>query len=220
MSVRVDVYSDLSCPWCYLGNRNLRAALAEHGDAGVEVVSHPYQIDGEEPAEPVPVLEFLGRKYGVEKARRMSDHVTRAGAALGVEFRNDRALAVNTLAGHRLLRQVDREFGGRVRADVEEALYAQWFVHGGVITDPAVLTAAATGAGVPAGRAAELVADDRDTAAVRARIAATRAEVPVVPTVVVDGRVRLEDYRTAGDYLAALRSATTPEHPSPTTEAR
>lgn len=201
--MKVDVYADLSCPWCYLANRNLWSALAGFEDA--DVVSHPYQIDGEEPAAPVPMLDFLATKYGRAKALRMSDEVTRKGATLGVEFRNPRGYAVNTLQGHRLLWMVDREYGWRTRAAVAEALYAQWFTHGGNIDDPDVLADCAADAGVPRERATEYVTSTEDTETVRARIAAARMEVSVVPTVVIAGSTRLVNYHETSDYQAALR---------------
>jgi predicted DsbA family dithiol-disulfide isomerase len=209
--VKVEVYSDLSCPWCYLANRNLRSALAGFGDEDVDVVSHPYQIDGEEPAAAVPMLDFLAAKYGRERASRMSDAVTRKGATLGVEFRNAAGYSVNTLQGHRLLWMVGREYGWRTRATVEDALYAQWFTHGGDVADPDVLVECAAAAGVPRRRAAEYVGSTEDTATVRARIAAARAEVSVVPTVVLAGSARLANYHETADYLAALRRTPRPE---------
>lgn len=205
--MRIDVYSDISCPWCYLAVRNLRAATAQYGEERIEVLAHPYQIDGENPDRPVPVLDFLSRKYGPDRARRMSEEVTAAGAGLGVRFNNEKALAVNTVHAHRLLWMAGREYGWRVRADVEENLFAEWFVHGGNVADAEVLVRCAVAAGVAPARAERLVASDEYLAAVRARIAETRVERAAVPVVVFDRSTRIEHYQSSSRYLAALLAA-------------
>ncbi|GLZ42520.1 DsbA family protein [Actinokineospora sp. NBRC 105648] len=203
--LRVEVYSDVSCPWCYLATRSLHAAVRELGEDRFDVVAHPYQIDGEEPARPVPMLEFLAGKYGQDKARRMSQVVTETGARLGVEFRNAEGFSVNTLQAHRLLWMVDREHGWRARAQVEQGLFAEWFTLAGNVADPAVLLRHAVRAGVPEARAAAFLESDEDLVAVRARIAATRTEVALVPTVVV-GATRVEQYQSTEDYRSVLQS--------------
>src|SRR3954454_21053500 len=91
--VKVEIWSDVVCPWCFIGKRNFEAALAEfeHADE-VEVVWRSFELDPQAPAEREG--DYAGRlsaKYGVsrDEAQAMIDRITAAGAAAGVDFRFD-----------------------------------------------------------------------------------------------------------------------------------
>ncbi|MGH3308207.1 MAG: DsbA family oxidoreductase, partial [Nocardioides sp.] len=118
-AVRIDIWSDVVCPWCYIGKRRLESALAdfEHA-ADVEVVWHSYQLDPGAPSEPTEsVAEHLGRKYGGGAAagRQMIDRVEAVAAEEGLVYRLHRAQRANTVDAHRLLHLALEESGPGVQ---------------------------------------------------------------------------------------------------------
>src|SRR3954470_19177642 len=105
----IEVWSDIVCPWCYIGKRRLERALAVvAGDPAfaveVDVVYRPFQPDPPAPLGGLePGVSASARKFGgVERARAMIEHVTRIAAEEGLEFRLDRARRANTADAHRL----------------------------------------------------------------------------------------------------------------------
>src|SRR5690606_30935943 len=104
-TMRIDVWSDIACPWCYIGKRRLESALASfpHADR-VEVVWHSFQLD---PTAPVPPVETstsaLARKYGggPEQIAAMQDRVSSLAAAEGLDYQLERTLHLNTRDAHR-----------------------------------------------------------------------------------------------------------------------
>ncbi|GIG90426.1 DsbA family oxidoreductase [Plantactinospora endophytica] len=203
--MRVDVYLDVSCPWCYIAKRQFEAALTDLADPRVRVVRHPYQIDGELPAEPMPMLHWLAGKYGADVARRMSDEVTRHGERLGMRFANDAGYAVNTLAAHRLLWLAGREADGAVQGELEELLFAGYFTDAVDISAPKVLVERAERAGLDPARVSRFLDGDEGVAEVRELVRRGREETSRVPYFVLDGTVRLTDVHDRDRLLTALR---------------
>ena len=106
--MKVEIYSDVACPWCYIGKRRFERALAAFPGAGeVEVVYRPYQLDPAAPATARPLLDALKEKFG-PGAASMAGNVAEAARGEGITMDFDRALAANTLAAHRLLRLAER----------------------------------------------------------------------------------------------------------------
>jgi predicted DsbA family dithiol-disulfide isomerase len=134
-SVEVEIYSDVVCPWCYIGKRRWERALDQlvnqHGPAvldRINVVFKPYQLDPSAPAVPVPVREGYAKKFGGEaKADQIIAHVTQTAAGEGLGFRMDRALRANTRHAHRLL-----EFAVHhgLQPQIKERLLSAYFVEG------------------------------------------------------------------------------------------
>ncbi|MEU2154724.1 DsbA family oxidoreductase [Streptomyces sp. NPDC019396] len=186
--MRIDIWSDVSCPWCYITKRTFDLALSASGRDDTHVVLHPYQIDGEQPAEPVPMLEWLAGKYGSERATRMNDEVTAAGPRHGIAFRNATGFAVNTLDAHRLLWWTERARGRSVQSRLEELLFAAYFTQSADLSDHDVLLTCAEGAGLDRDRAARLLASDEAVAEVRAEVRRAREQgITVVPRFVFAG---------------------------------
>ena len=105
--MRVDIWSDIVCPWCYIGKRRFEQALAgfEHRD-GVEVVHHSFQLDPSYPAgHSEPTVEMLSRKYGmsVAEAARMESRVEETAAGAGLEYHMDGLHIGNTVDAHRVV---------------------------------------------------------------------------------------------------------------------
>ncbi|WP_369268073.1 DsbA family oxidoreductase [Streptomyces harbinensis] len=195
--MRIDVWSDVSCPWCYISKRTFERALASFGRPGTEVVAHPYQIDGERPAEPMPMLEWLGGKYGQERARAMSEEVTAAGRGHGITFRNEQGFAANTLHAHRLLWWTGREHGHGVRSHLEELVFAAYFTDAADISDPAVLADRAAAAGVDGRAAREFLRSGEGTEEVRRAVRSARDRgIGAVPAYRFSGGERFEGAQT------------------------
>src|SRR5688500_7974141 len=109
--MKVEIYSDVACPWCYIGKRRFDQALAAFpGAADVEVIYKPYQLDPAAASQAFPLLARLERKFG-PRAPMMMQRVTEAGRGEGIDMRFADALAANTLAAHRLLRLAALEHG-------------------------------------------------------------------------------------------------------------
>jgi len=160
--VRVEIWSDVVCPWCYIGKRRFERALAafEHRDE-VEVRWRSFELDPHAPREggdEEPAAR-LARKYGmtVEEARAAQDRVTGLAAEEGLAYRLDAARPANTFDAHRLLHlAADRGVQGAVK----EGLMAAHFTAARPIGDPETLVAVAAEAGLDEAAAREVLAGD------------------------------------------------------------
>ena len=131
--VTVDVWSDVVCPWCYIGKRRFERAVAElDGEIDVDVRYRPYQLDPTaSPGKSQPVFEAYAKKFGgPQQAQIIIDRVTETAAADGIEFRMDRALRANTLLAHRLLWWAEQPGSPVAQADLKERLLQAYFVDG------------------------------------------------------------------------------------------
>ena len=153
-TVLVEVWSDVACPWCYIGKRRFAAALQAfaHSDH-VEVVWRSYELSPDAPAGPgVPEIAALSRRMGapVERVREMFAHVTEVAAGDGLTYDFERALAANTFDAHRLV-HLAREHGGPELADrTLEALFAAQFTVGADLGTASELAGIAADAGFAA----------------------------------------------------------------------
>lgn len=191
--MQVDVWSDVVCPWCYVGLANLDAALADL-DLGedVDVVLHSFQLDpGARTRSPEEAVEGLARKYGttVGAIRARQAHLVTLGAERGIDFRFDRAWSGNTFDAHRLL-HLARERG--VQRELKGRLGRAYFTDGEPIGEHDTLRRAALDVGLDPGEVDAVLSRDDYADAVQADIAAARdMDVTGVPFFVVDGRLAL-----------------------------
>jgi predicted DsbA family dithiol-disulfide isomerase len=191
--VRIDIWSDVVCPWCYIGKRRLERALAdfEHADA-VEVVWHSYQLDPGAPATPTEsVAEHLGRKYGggPENGRRMIDRVEAVAAEEGLLFRLHQAQRVGTVDAHRLLHLAHEAGEAGTQGRLKEALLSAYFVGARNVADHDTLREIAVGVGLDPQRVDEVLASREYADDVQADIDRAHSYGATgVPLFVVDGR--------------------------------
>lgn len=103
--LRIDLFADIACPWCYIGERRLAKALEERPDLEIEWRWHPFQLQPAMPMEGLPWTEFVEKKFGgMARAQQLFAHVVSVGAVEGIEFRFDHiANAPNTRDAHRLV---------------------------------------------------------------------------------------------------------------------
>jgi predicted DsbA family dithiol-disulfide isomerase len=183
--LEVDVWSDVVCPWCYIGKRRFERAVAElTGEIDVRITYRPYQLDPTAPAKGTPVVDAYERKFGGrERAEQIIDHVTRVAAGEGVEFRMDRALRANTFDAHRLLWL--SEATGHQPA-LKQRLLEAYFEDGLDVGDRDVLARCAGDVGLDVERVREFLDSDDGAEQVRAMLAAAAdADITAVPTYVI-----------------------------------
>ncbi|ALJ20491.1 DsbA family oxidoreductase [Microbacterium sp. No. 7] len=129
-AIRIDVWSDIACPWCYIGKRNLEKGIATAEAGPVEVVLRSYQLAPDGPVDfEGDELEFLATHEGVprEQAQAMLDRVTKAAEAAGLEYHFELLQHTNTHAAHQLL-QFAKEKGRQL--ELGERLMAAYFTEG------------------------------------------------------------------------------------------
>jgi predicted DsbA family dithiol-disulfide isomerase len=214
-SLKLEVWSDIACPWCYVGKRRFERALSAFPKAAeVEVVYRPYQLDPSAPTTASSHREYLNRRYGPDSAR-MDARVAGVGADEGIAFDFDRALHVNTLDGHRLLRLADLRYGSEVQLALAEKLFAARFTEGGNVGDREQLVALAAAVGMDRERAAAYLASDEGTKDVLAQIEDAQAlGVSSVPTFVFEDQWAVTGAQETSTFLRVLEqiAAQTSEH--------
>jgi predicted DsbA family dithiol-disulfide isomerase len=184
----IDIVSDVVCPWCYVGEKRLEAALAD--EAGpVAVRWRPYQLDPTIPEAGFDRAEYMAKKFGNSgRLQSVHDNLTRLGAELGLPFAFDKIKrSPNTLDAHRLIRWAAT---AGVQAEVVDRLFKAFFVEGRDVGDRKVLVELAGECGLDAGQVEKALADGADADLVRAEIEeAQTMGVSGVPFFIFGGRV-------------------------------
>ena len=205
--VDVEIWSDVVCPWCYIGKRRFEDALAEIADEiDVDVVYRPYQLDPTaSPGKAQPVIEAYAKKFGgPQRAQQIIDHVTGIAAESGLHFRMDRALRANTLLAHRLL-WFAKATGHQI--PLEERLFQAYFVDGLDIGDPEVLARCAEDVGMDPTAASAFLDSDEGLDEVRRDLqSAAEMEITAVPTYVFDGRWMVPGAQEPETFAQVLRT--------------
>lgn len=159
--MRIDVWSDVICPWCYLGKRRLEVALADHPLAAeVEVYWHSYELDPTAPADDGrSMTEVIAKKYGIspEDAVAGQERLTGLAAEVGLEYHLDRTRRANTFDAHRLL-HLARESG--LQAALGEGLFRAYFTEGRLVSDREELAAISAAAGLDASEVRDVLESD------------------------------------------------------------
>jgi predicted DsbA family dithiol-disulfide isomerase len=206
--VGVEIWSDVVCPWCYIGKRRFEQAVAElEGELDVDVVYRPFQLDPTaSPGVSMPVAEAYARKFGgPEQARAVIDRVTAMAREAGIEFRMDRALRANTLLAHRLLWLAEPP-SPIAQADLQERLLRAYFIDGLDIGDPEVLADCAADVGFDRDEIVEFLEGDAGGAEVAAMLRqAHEGGVTAVPTFVIDHRWAIPGAQDPDVFVQALR---------------
>jgi predicted DsbA family dithiol-disulfide isomerase len=214
--VRIEVWSDVVCPWCYIGKRNLESALDrfEHRE-DVEVVFRSFELDPTAPEVPVETtVESLARKFGtdVAGARELMKRADGVAASVGLEFHHADAPHVRTVDAHRLLHLALGE--GR-QAQLKEALLAAYFTRGENLGDHDVLRKVAVDAGLDPARVDEVLDSEEYLDAVYADIAQARAYGATgVPFFVVDQRYGVSGAQPTEVFAQLLERAWADSHPA------
>ncbi|MBO9151713.1 DsbA family protein [Chitinophaga sp. GCM10012297] len=149
--MKIDIWSDVACPFCYIGKRHLEAALEQFPNSkDVQVTWHSFELDPSAKTEyEEDHYQLLANKYGMsrEQAEANSERVSASGKAVGIDFDFDKVKHTNTFNAHRLIQLAHKE--GK-QDEMEERLFKAYFTEGKHIGDPAVLQTIAAEAGLDA----------------------------------------------------------------------
>ena len=213
----VEIWSDVVCPWCYIGKARFEQALTgfRHRDE-VEVVYRSFELDPTAPSQPSEtVLEALGRKYGggPAAARRMVEQITEVAAELGLRFDFADAPHATTFDAHRLLHLALAEGGPQLQGRLNEAVMEAYFGRAASTADPQVLTGAAAAVRLDTARVSRMLATDEYADAVRADVDQARAfGITGVPFFVVDRRYAVSGAQPVEVFTSLLEHADADHH--------
>ena len=193
--MRIEIFSDVICPWCFIGKRRFETAISRLRDRGldieVEYSFKPFQLDPTAPTDGItPVIEGYAKKFGgQERATEILQHVTTVAAAEDIQFNMDVALRANTFDAHRLLLYTLVNYGNAAHVALKERLMDAYFTNGLNIADIDVLAGCASSVGIERDAALRFLRSDELVAQVRTEIAsASDIGVTAVPTFVINGQ--------------------------------
>jgi len=186
--MEVEIWSDINCPWCYIGKRRFEAALSQFDHAGdVNVTWRSFELDPSAPADTGGnSAALIAEKYGItaERAQEMEAHVTEVAAGDGLEYNLEGSRLGNTFDGHRLIHLAQRH---GLQDAMKERLFRARFTEGRLVSDPEVLVACAVEVGLDADEVRAVLASDAYADAVRAdEQLAQQFGISGVPMFVVD----------------------------------
>ncbi len=204
MRMRLDIVSDVVCPWCFVGKRRLERALDRrpHWRERLVIRWRPYQLAPDMPKAGMDPQTYYTRKFpDPERRKALFAMLVREGGQVGIDFAFEKiARLPNTLDAHRLIRWAG---SAGCQDQVVEALFRAHFLEGRFIGDRAVLIAIARAAGMDAELVAELLAGDRDRDLIRRDIDAARTMgVQGVPCFIFAGSFVLQGAQEEGVFLA------------------
>ncbi len=216
--MQIEIWSDIVCPWCYIGKRRFEAALARFAQRDqAEVVWRSFELAPPAPRRQEGTLaEMLEKKYRVssEQAQAMNDRVSALAAQEGLEYRLDQAQRGNTFDAHRLIHLAAVH---RLQGEVKERLLHAYFSEGRPISEVETLVAIGEEAGLPAEEVRTMLAGDRYAHEVRAdEQRASTFGIRGVPFFVIDERYGVSGAQETAVFLSALEQAWAETHPEPT----
>jgi predicted DsbA family dithiol-disulfide isomerase len=222
--MRVEIWSDVVCPWCYVGTRRFSAAVDRFlagpgGGAGgpLDVRYRAFELDTSVPPGGLDLADYLARKFGGRAALdRVHGRLAQAGADAGIDFRWDGKRRVNTFDAHRLAAWSEEVGGPPTRADVEQRLFRAYFTGNVNVSDHGVLAGLAADAGLGRAAAAEALATDAGADQVRAEeTQAAELGITAVPTFVFEGRWAVPGAQDVDTFVQVLQRAAERLVPAP-----
>lgn len=205
--MQLDFFSDVVCPWCYLGHRRLTEAVGRLGDDGdgITLRWRAFQLDPSAGAEPKDLGAALERKYGPGALDAMRERLTSLGAAEGIEYRFDRVLRVGTFDAHRLILWAQATHPETLDPLVE-ALFRAYFTDGANIAEAPTLVGIAAASGLDPDGASEALSSGAYADVVRSDMAeAVESGITGVPAVAYNGAVLIPGAQDVGTMEAVLR---------------
>ena len=204
---RIDIISDVICPWCVIGKRQLELALPDLAADGLKFSVHwnPFQLNPDMPAEGRDRMTYRMAKFGsAERCAEIDANITGVAAKLGLEFYlNRQSRTPNTVAAHRVIWLAGQH---GVQDAVVEALFQGFFSQGRDIGDPATLAEIAEGAGLP-GVLAMLDGTDGLEVVLNGDAMARNAGISGVPSFALAGHVLFSGAQPAAQMVASFRHA-------------
>jgi predicted DsbA family dithiol-disulfide isomerase len=206
--MQVEIWSDVVCPWCYVGKRRFDTAVASF-DGDVEVVFRAFELDPAVPNSGEPLEEYLRRKFGSADAiGSVQRRLDAMGDDVGIDFRWEGKRRANTFDAHRLLAWSLEVEGNAAQARLKERLMQAYFTDNLDVADHAVLAGLAGEAGLDATVAADVLATDAKAETVRAdERSARELDIYAVPTFVIEGRWAIPGAQDADTFVRVLDRA-------------
>lgn len=203
----IDLWADVICPWCYIGEARLAKAVADSPCAeNIDLVVHTFQLDPAARTDVIPILDYVTARYGLStaQARAMEENTGRQARAEGLEFTVDRPTS-DTLAMLRLL-HLANEYGAGWQ--LLRAMQSKVFTGKPDAFEHSALTSLGEQVGVPAGESRAVLTSERYADAVRADHArALRLGATGVPFAVLGGQLGIPGATTVEGYSAAIERA-------------
>jgi len=215
--IKIDVWSDIACPWCFIGKRNLEKGLAEASaddDAPlVEVTYHSYELSPDTPVDfEGDESAYLANHKGISPAQasQMLERVTGVAAEAGLEYRFDLLKHTNTVKAHELLHFAKAE---GLQHEMEERLMSAYFTEGRHLGHEDELVSLAVDAGLDAEGTREALRSGRFLPAVRADQAQAAAYgINGVPFFVIDGKYGVSGAQPAEAFAQIVRKVWADDH--------
>jgi len=200
--VDIQVWSDVVCPWCYIGKKRLEKAVADFS-GNVAVTFRAYQLDPSPVPTPVRIKDAMAAKFGGrERAEQMFTHVTAIAAGDGLHLDFDRAIAANTFDAHRMIAWAA---GRGLQAEMLDALQQAHFVKGIDIGSRPALAEVAGAIGLDPAAALAYLESPAGTEAVNTDLReAQELGITSVPTFVIDGKYAIQGAQESATILAAF----------------
>jgi predicted DsbA family dithiol-disulfide isomerase len=206
--MKIEIWSDVVCPWCYIGKRRLERALAEfeHAD-DVEVIWRSFQLNPDAPKKAMPTLDYLNQRFGPQ-AGAMTARVAELGRGEGLDLDFAKSLTVNTLDAHRALHlAADQGLGDAAK----ERLLRAHFSEGADVSDHETLATLLGEVGVDPDQVRSVLASRQYATEVRDDFEeADRLGATGVPFFVIDRRYGISGAQPTETFLHALRTAYAP----------
>lgn len=199
MPLKIDLVSDVVCPWCIIGYRQFMKALASRQDRiELQLTWHAFELNPQMPPEGQDLREHLAQKYGTspEQSRKARERLTAIGESLGFQFNySDTMRMVNTFRAHQLLHWAADQ---GCQTALKEALFAAFFTEGKDVSDTEVLADTCAAVGLDREEALAVLADARYAAAVREdQRQWVEQGIQAVPTFVVNDQYMVQGAQEA-----------------------
>ena len=211
MAFQIDVISDVVCPWCFIGKRNLERALetwqAKHPDETPTVRWHPFQLNPQLPESGVPRKKYLEDKFGgAERAKEIYARVSAAGKRAGIDFAFDSIqVQPNTIGAHRLMHYAAEHGSQDAMAEV---IFRRYFLEGADLTNKETLAQIAQQAGLDRDEVATYLASDTDRDLIEEQDRRARAiGVEGVPFFIINQRLALSGAQPPDVIVEAMEKA-------------
>ncbi|HEY5280407.1 MAG TPA: DsbA family oxidoreductase [Pseudolabrys sp.] len=205
--IRIDVVSDIVCPWCFIGKRRLEKALTLVPEVPVEVHWRPYFLNDWIPPEGMSRAQYLTTKFGSpERYQGIAQRVRAAAAEEGLDYAVDRiSRQPNTRDAHRLIRWAE---GIGKAADMKQRLMDLYFTNGADLSDRAVLVRAAADVGLDPEDVRTALDSDKDIAEIDQEVeAAKEAGIQGVPCFILDGKYAISGAQEPEALAQAIMQA-------------
>lgn len=209
MILNIDIYSDVICPWCFVGKHRLERALTVVKDRFEARVSwHPFELNPDMPKEGLDRKEYRSAKFGSwEKSLTLDEQVKAAGASEGIIFRHDLMKKTpNTFEAHKLILLARRE---GVQEKIVDAVFNGYFVEGKDVGSRETLIEIATAAGMDAEKVKTFLESEESTNAVNeAERKGRELRINGVPNFIINNRVSFSGAQSVETFIKAFEKAT------------